>query len=162
MLVKINNKKPVVSSKDIADTFGKVHRNVMRDIINLECSDQFRMLNFEQSNYTSLQNKELPCYEITRDGFAFLCMGFTGVESAKWKEKYITAFNQMESALNGSIEKPILKMEDLNAIAKNIEKLNEVGSFHGKGLSDFRKNKNRESKVFKKALSSAQMVLNIK
>lgn len=36
-------------------------------------------------------------YEITRDGFVFLCMGFTGAAAAQWKERYINAFNQMEN-----------------------------------------------------------------
>ncbi|OGS90840.1 MAG: hypothetical protein A2Z95_06125 [Gallionellales bacterium GWA2_60_18] len=38
-------------------------------------------------------------YEITRDGFTLLCMGFTGPEAMVWKERYIEAFNQMEAAL---------------------------------------------------------------
>lgn len=42
-------------------------------------------------------------YEITRDGFVFLCMGFTGSAAAQWKEKYIAAFNQMEAQLAGSV-----------------------------------------------------------
>ncbi|MGI9701007.1 Rha family transcriptional regulator [Pseudomonas aeruginosa] len=36
---------------------------------------------------------------MTRDGFTFLCMGFTGEEAARWKEAYINAFNKMEQAL---------------------------------------------------------------
>jgi phage regulator Rha-like protein len=134
----------------------------MEAIRNLDCSDDFRESNFRTSTYTSLQNKELPCYEISRDGFAFLAMGFVGVKAAEWKEKYIVAFNQMESALNESIKKPILKMEDLNAIAKRIDQLNEVGSFHGAGLASFKKKKRVENEVFKLALDSAQLVLNIK
>jgi hypothetical protein len=34
-------------------------------------------------------------YEMTRDGFTFLAMGFTGKEAARWKEAYIAAFNAM-------------------------------------------------------------------
>ena len=98
-LVVVQNGKLVVSSKIIADKFGKVHRNLLRDIEKLDCSDSFRVLNFEQSSYTSKQNKVLDSYDITKDGFAFLCMGFTGKKAAIWKEKYIEAFNQMEAAL---------------------------------------------------------------
>lgn len=98
-LVELKEGHPVVSSKKIAEVFGKVHRNVTRAIEKLECSDGFRARNFEQSSYLSPQNKVLPCYEMTRDGFAFLCMGFTGKEAAEWKEKYIEAFNTMERSL---------------------------------------------------------------
>ena len=36
---------------------------------------------------------------MTRDGFSILCMGFTGNKAMEWKEKYINAFNEMESGL---------------------------------------------------------------
>lgn len=35
-----------------------------------------------------------------RDGFMFLCMGFTGKAAARWKERYITAFNALEQSLH--------------------------------------------------------------
>jgi Rha family phage regulatory protein len=39
-------------------------------------------------------------YRITRDGFVFLAMGFTGTKAAQFKEAYINVFNQMEKQLN--------------------------------------------------------------
>jgi hypothetical protein len=36
---------------------------------------------------------------MTKDGFVFLAMGFTGKEAARWKESYLEAFNSMEEAL---------------------------------------------------------------
>ena len=71
----------------------------MRSIETLECSDNFRQLNFEPSSYKNSQNKEMPEYIITRDGFTFLVMGFTGREAAKFKEEFIRAFVQMEQQL---------------------------------------------------------------
>lgn len=38
-------------------------------------------------------------YYMTRDGFTFLAMGFTGKVAAKFKEAYINAFNEMEEML---------------------------------------------------------------
>lgn len=38
-------------------------------------------------------------YYLTRDGFTFLAMGFTGKVAAKFKEAYIEAFNDMERRL---------------------------------------------------------------
>jgi Rha family phage regulatory protein len=98
-LVVVQNGRLIVSSKAVSDKFKKVHKHLLRDIEKLQCSDEFRESNFALSSYTSKQNKILPCYDITRDGFAFLCMGFTGKKAATWKEKYIEAFNQMEKAL---------------------------------------------------------------
>tara|TARA_R110000851_G_scaffold330193_1_gene502767 strand:+ start:130 stop:597 length:468 start_codon:yes stop_codon:yes gene_type:complete len=98
-LVKHENGKLNTTSKIIADVFGKTHKNVLLSIDAMKCSDGFRALNFKASSYTSPQNKKLSCVEITRDGFSFLCMGFTGTKAAEWKEKYISAFNEMESGL---------------------------------------------------------------
>lgn len=87
------------TSLQIAEHFGKRHKNVMQAIANLECSPEFTGLNFQPSEYTDATGRKLPCYRITRDGFVFLAMGFTGKEAAQWKEAYITAFNKMEAEL---------------------------------------------------------------
>ena len=98
-LVEIKDGQPVVNSLKVAEKFGKAHRSVLHSIRTLECSSDFILHNFMQSSYTNRQNKTVPCYLLTRDGFSFLCMGFTGKEAAKWKEAYIKAFSQMEKAL---------------------------------------------------------------
>jgi Rha family phage regulatory protein len=72
----ISDGKQWTTSLNIAEVFGKEHKNVIRDIENLECSQAFRKLNFEPSNYVTSQGKEMPMYDITRDGFSFLVMGF--------------------------------------------------------------------------------------
>jgi|TARA_R110000751_G_scaffold141815_1_gene245287 Rha family phage regulatory protein len=98
-LVKQSDGQLMTTSKIVSDVFGKVHRDVVRSIKELKCSDEFRVRNFAQSYYVSPQNKKLQCYEMTRDGFSILCMGFTGNKAMEWKEKYINAFNEMESGL---------------------------------------------------------------
>lgn len=98
-LVVVKEGVLTVSSLKVAEKFGKAHKNVLQKIENLDCSDDFRGLNFKPSYYTNTQNKTVPCYELTRDGFSFLCMGFTGKEAAKWKEGFIKAFNAMEREL---------------------------------------------------------------
>lgn len=102
-LVHQNGDRLFVTSLDISNRFGKRHDNVLRDIENLECSQEFRRLNFEESVYHNSQNKPLKMHNITRDGFVFLCMGFTGPQAALWKERYIAAFNDMEKALRGAV-----------------------------------------------------------
>lgn len=159
----VNNKnKVIVSTKYISDVFDKVHRNVMRDVENLHCSDDFRVRNFEQSSYTSKQNKTLKSYDVTRDGFAFLAMGFTGPEAAEWKERYINAYNEMELAIAKRVSEAPKSMEELNAVSKQIEELKEVGSFHGKELASYKQKKIKIDETFKIALDTAQLVLNIK
>lgn len=102
--ITVINGLAVTSSLAVADYFIKRHDNVIQKIKNLECSSQFAALNFKASEYTDASGRKLPCYQITRDGFAFLAMGFTGKRAAYFKEAYITAFNQMEKALSGSAD----------------------------------------------------------
>lgn len=103
MLVEItgkrNEERLITTSLKIAEKFGKEHAHVLRDIRDLECSDKFRESNFGFSSYKSSQGKTLPMYEVTRDGFTILAMGYTGKEAMKFKEDYINAFNAMESEL---------------------------------------------------------------
>lgn len=87
------------TSNQIAAHFGKRHDTVLRAIANLDCSPEFTDRNFAASEYTDSTGRTLPSYRLTRDGFVFLAMGFTGKDAAQWKEAYITAFNKMEAEL---------------------------------------------------------------
>ncbi|WP_394179566.1 Rha family transcriptional regulator [Marinomonas posidonica] len=104
-----NNDAPVVqiiddqittTSTDIAKCFHKRHDNILRKIENLECSTNFHALNFEDMiidvEVGKGATRQDRGYRITRDGFVFLAMGFTGAKAAQFKEAYINAFNQME------------------------------------------------------------------
>ena len=97
------NGVPMTNSLLVAEVFGKQHKNVLRDIDGLECSDNFTALNFEPCmKIKELANgvqKEYRYYNITKDGFTFLAMGYTGKKAAEFKEKYIAAFNAMERSL---------------------------------------------------------------
>lgn len=97
------NGTPMTTSLLVAEAFGKKHCHVLRDIENLDCSDEFTESNFgccmkirELANGVKKQDRY---YNITRDGFTFLAMGYTGKKAAEFKEKYIAAFNAMEQQL---------------------------------------------------------------
>ena len=106
-LVNFNNidyskAKIITTSLKIAEKFGKEHKNVLKDIRELDCSKNFAKLNFELTerdvknimpNGTITTRKE-PYYNITRDGFMFLAMGYRGKTAAKFKEDFIREFNR--------------------------------------------------------------------
>jgi Rha family phage regulatory protein len=100
-VISIINNQPRTTSLKVAEVFGKLHKNVLRAIDNLDCSTEFRRLNFELCHKNSdLQNgKPQPYHEMTKDGFMFLVMGFTGKQAARIKEAYIAAFNWMADQL---------------------------------------------------------------
>jgi Rha family phage regulatory protein len=102
------------TSMAIAKHFGKRHDNVIQSIDNLDCSEEFRLLNFKETVYhrpnpSGGKAIEARMFEITRDGFAFLAMGFTGAKAAAWKEAYIAAFNAMEQALLARMQSDLEK-----------------------------------------------------
>ena len=99
---------PVVSSRLIAEKFEKEHKVVLRSIRNVECSDDFRRNNFVPSTYKNSQNKTQTEYLLTKDGFAFIIMGFTGKRAAQFKEAYINKFNEMEKFIK---EREIARLE---------------------------------------------------
>lgn len=81
-----------VTSLDVAKDFEKEHFHVLEAIKNLECSQEFRETNFRLSEYFSKQNKKQPMYKMTRDGFTFLAMGFTGPKAISAKLHCATSF----------------------------------------------------------------------
>jgi anti-repressor protein len=89
----------ITTSLIVAEVFGKRHADVLRDIENMSCSQEFRERNFALSSYITSQSKELPMYEITKDGFSFLVMGYTGNKAGEFKEKFISEFNKREYLL---------------------------------------------------------------
>ena len=141
MLVEIRtvNKEEVtvVTSLDVAETFGKEHRNVLKDIRELKCSDEFRLLNFVQSEYLNEQNHKQPMYYITRDGFTLLAMGYTGEKAMRFKEAYIRQFNAMEKALIGKIKEREKGIAVRQALTKAIQQSNENERMHGHAYSTY-------------------------
>lgn len=98
-IVIINENRAITTSLQVAETFERDHKNVLRDIRELGCSDDFRRLNFELSSYLNEQAKEQPMFEITKNGFVILVMGYTGEKAMQFKEAYINAFDAMERQL---------------------------------------------------------------
>lgn len=49
---------PITTSLKIAEKFGKLHKNILRDVESLDCSQDFRRLNFELSSYINSQNNQ--------------------------------------------------------------------------------------------------------
>lgn len=99
-LVIVNNGKATTTSLVVAGYFGKRHADVIRTIETmLQDADIFSRRNFALAEYTDEQGKPRPMYELDRDGFTLLAMGFTGKQALQFKLSYIDAFNKAEEAL---------------------------------------------------------------
>lgn len=99
--IREENGQLVVSSREVAERFGKRHADVIRAIQEkIEINAKLRSSNYYIENtYIDSMNRPKKEYLMTRDGFTFIVMGFTGAEADMWKLKYIEAFNKMEQAL---------------------------------------------------------------
>lgn len=116
MTKRINKEEViVVSSRDVAETFGKEHKEVIRAIEGQTDSEgKTKHLGiisqieqggelpvgkyFVLSTYAS-GGRRYKEYLMTRDGFTLLVMGFSGEKAMKFKLAYINQFNHMERLL---------------------------------------------------------------
>ncbi len=129
--------KAVCTSLDVAESFVKEHRNVLRDIRELGCSSDFRLLNFEQSSYRNAQGKAQPMFYMTRDGFTLLVMGYTGELAMRFKEAYIAQFNAMEALLTGKLVERQKGIAVRQALTKALQQSTENERMHGHAYSTY-------------------------
>lgn len=141
MLVEIKKMEKeevaVVTSLDVAETFGKDHKRVLQDIRELGCSEEFNGHNFVLISYKDSMNRSKPMYYMTRDGFTLLVMGYTGEKAMRFKEAYINQFNAMEKALVGKIKEREKGIAVRQALTKAIQQSNENERMHGHAYSTY-------------------------
>lgn len=122
LVIQGGNGQDVTTSQIVAQVFGKRHSDVLRDVRNLKCSDDFRKRNFA----LMVEMKELPqggaqkseFYEMTKDGFSFLVMGYTGAKAGQFKEQFIAEFNKREMMLKSD---DYILMRSQQILQKRIE-----------------------------------------
>ena len=106
-LINIENKNGVmvVSSREVANNFGKRHDKLVSEIERMYSSliGESKMVDtpyFIENYYIHPQNNQkYKEYLLTRDGFSLLVMGFNGEKALQFKIKYIEAFNKMETTI---------------------------------------------------------------
>lgn len=103
--LSIHDGTVTTTSLQVAQSFGKRHRDVMRAIRNLavEAPEEHARNFARMSQEVVIGNggvRQEPAFRMTRDGFMLLAMGFTGKEALRWKLAYIAAFNRMEAELH--------------------------------------------------------------
>ena len=101
---KIIEGRPVTSSIKVAEYFGKLHKNVIRDIEELTSKKpELRERNFalaEEVKQVGATTRKVPFYWMDRKGFSILAMGFTGAKALDFKCAFYDEFERMEKALH--------------------------------------------------------------
>lgn len=116
---EVVNSGVFTTSLSVANVFEKRHSDILAQIREFP-KDDFTERNFPLSEYTDSTGRKLPCYNLTRDGFSLLVMGFTGTRAYKWKIEFIEAFNKMEAMIKAA------KNNDLNLQSKFAEILSAL------------------------------------
>lgn len=124
IVINNNGGELTVSSVQVAKDFGKEHKNVIQAIENIKAENSAVTSMFIESAYQAGTGKSYKSYEITRDGFSLLVMGFTGKKALDWKLKYIEAFNTMERHINETIMERALKIADEKVKLLELERIN--------------------------------------
>ena len=136
LVIKNQSGNDITTSLIVAEVFGKRHDHVLRDIENLSCSESFRVANFGETPYVHEQNGQTyRMYEMTKDGFSFLVMGYTGEKAGEFKEKFIIEFNKREDMLKSDDyilfraaqiqEKKILALENELTLKQQVLEIQE-------------------------------------
>jgi len=113
--VQIENGTAITTSTEVARVFSKPHNDVLKAIrLLISQLPEDRLGNFAQTvitrpNPSGGEPIKSPAYQLTRDGYTLLAMGFTGKKALAFKLAYIKAFNRMEEALHSPA--PVLTTE---------------------------------------------------
>lgn len=99
IILSTQNGEPVASSRQIAENFGKEHKDTLESIRQILAAENSATKSMFYETTFENRGKQYPMYLMNRDGFSLLVMGFTGKAALEWKLKYIQAFNEMEKKL---------------------------------------------------------------
>lgn len=89
-----------ITSIEVAEMVGKTHDNVLKDIRRV--IEQLGAVKsyesyFIESTYTNTQNKEFPCYLLTKKGCDLFATRMTGAKGTQFAVAYIDRFTEMEN-----------------------------------------------------------------
>ncbi len=139
-IIKIGKEETTVAtSLDVAETFGKEHKNVLADVRNIQndiSSADFSALFFEGS-YVASNGKKNPVYYMNRDGFTLLVMGYNGEKAMHFKLAYIRQFNAMEKALIGKMKEREKGIAVRHALTNALKESQENMRLHGHAYSAY-------------------------
>ena len=135
-----------LSSVEVAEMVGKQHKDLMRDIKRYtkqmwnaieECGGERNFAPtdfFRESTYRTEQNKELPCYSITKKGCEFIAHKLTGTKGTVFTARYINRFHEMETELSTGANQELLlylkdKLERQEAVLADIKSQTKVRGY---------------------------------
>lgn len=106
-MTRENKVEYVADSREVAGMLGKDHKKLLRDIkVYMEYLEKsnFGLYNFFiESSYKDSNNRQRPCYLLTKQGCEMVANKMTGKKGILFTATYVQAFNDMEQALKGNV-----------------------------------------------------------
>ena len=138
------NGKLLVDSREVAEMVDKEHKNLLRDIKGyieiLEGSNLSSHSFFIESTYLNTQNKEQPCFLLSKKGCDMVANKMTGEKGVLFTATYVTKFSEMEKLIQDSQIKQLSPMDQLRlqyeVIAEQDKRIDNVA----RELDDFKSN----------------------
>jgi len=128
---KLINNEQTMSSKEIAEIAGKLHKNVLAEIRLMEPAwEKITGLKFQLSEYTDTTGRKLPCYELTRRECLYVATKFNDEARAKlivrWEELELDRRKPMSTLDILTLQVQLLheqekKMSEIDGRISNIE-----------------------------------------
>lgn len=141
--VTICNGIATVLTTNVSAVFEKDHRKVVRDVEDIiQRTPEDRRGNFipvelERPSNLGKGIVKYKAYALTKAGFTFLAMGFTGVKADKFKWAYIDEFDRMEEEIGKSFVSRLPCMKDYLKAYAIYEQGKAIASQAGKTLSQW-------------------------
>lgn len=146
-----------IISLEVAEMVGRNHADVMRDIRNIighlgesRTAESY----FVESTYLNLQNKELPCFLLTKKGCELYGTRMTGEKGTQFAVKYIDRFNEMEQHIQQqlpsdpvelALQQSLKNYQEIKGIKEDVVLLKD--SMRIDGAQEFALNSQGKAKV---------------
>ncbi|MFD1548160.1 Rha family transcriptional regulator [Levilactobacillus fuyuanensis] len=142
-LVIMKNRQAVTTSLQVAEAFGKQHKDVMdtirRKLQSAENSAHYQSM-FAEGTYRDSRGRSQSMYYMNRNGWTFIAMGFTGDKADKFKLAYIDAFDAMQDELERQASLPMTPEEKLALVMETGNRANKRLTHVEGRLTDLEKN----------------------
>lgn len=107
LMLSNQNEVSAIDSREVAEMLGKEHKEVMRDIrrisLVLESGNFPPSDYFIENTYINKQNKQQPCFLVTKIGCEVLGNKLQGEKGILFTASYVKKFNDMEKQLKSNL-----------------------------------------------------------
>lgn len=138
----IVDKANIITSMEVAEMVEKDHSKLLRDIRNYvaqlgEAKIGFTDF-FEESTYTTEQNKVLPCFNVTKKGCEFIANKLTGTKGVIFTAKYINRFHDMEKTIQNPLQGISKELQAVIVVDKRVTQVEQKVDVVKQELDDFK------------------------